>query len=240
MLVVGTGSAVGLIGLLGANAAAIAICSVLPGWLVPRYASGRELARLPAYQADAHMRGDADALAQVRRIWTALAAKGARADALSQGLLGEELALRERWSEARDSFLRIDLRSVPDAYALNLEDWIAHTTAMAGDPVRALALIDEAIAQAKEPMLPHLGITRAKILVQLGRPGEAIEVLERAAKERVHARALNQRLYWLGVAHEGLGHDDAARDALARAAELPGPYAEKARLALAGKTPFRG
>jgi tetratricopeptide (TPR) repeat protein len=221
-------------------AAFVTVCLVFPAWFVVRGLAERELARLPSYQADAHARGDADALAEVRRVWTAIGARGPRADALAGSLLGEELALREKWGEARDAFLAVDLSVLPAAYALNVKNWIAYAMAQAGDPLRALDVVDAAIAKADDANRPHLEITRARVLVLLGRPGDALSILEESVKEDVHDRALNLRFYWLALANDGLGNDDAARQAYERAAALDGPFREKARKALAAKTPFRG
>ena len=213
---------------------------LVPVWFITRWLARWELGRLPVYQADAHARGDADALAEVRRIWTSLGAKGPRADALAKLLEGEELALREKWTEARDAFMAVDLSSLPEAHGFNVKSWIAYATAQAGDPLRALGIIDVAIAAAGDADRPHLEQTRARILVLLGRPGDALSFLEESVKEDVHDRALNQRFYWLGLANEGLGNDDAARQAFERAAALEGPFKEKATKALGSKTPFRG
>jgi tetratricopeptide (TPR) repeat protein len=213
---------------------------VVPMWFVTRWLARWELGRLPMYQADAHARGDADALAEVRRIWTSLGAKGPRAEALAKLLEGEELALREKWTEARDAFVAVDLSALPAAHGINVKNWIAYATAQAGDPLRALGIIDEAIATASEADRPPLEQTRARVLVLLGRPGDALSFLEASVKEAVHDRALNQRFYWLGLANEGLGNDDAARQAFERAAALDGPFKEKASKALISKTPFRG
>jgi tetratricopeptide (TPR) repeat protein len=237
--VIGTGAYLAI----GANAAFVAMVTALPAWLIARALAEKELARLPDYQAEAHARGDADALAAVRRIWTSLGAKGARSDALAKMLEGEELALREKWKEARDAFSAVDVAALPAAYALNVKNWVAYATAQAGDPLRALEIIDAAIASiaaSDGASRPHLETTRARVLVLLGRPADALPFLEEAAKETVHDRALNQRLYWLGVANDGLGNDDAARQAYERAAALEGPCREKARKALASRTPFRG
>jgi tetratricopeptide (TPR) repeat protein len=221
-------------------AAFIAMCAAIPSLAVVRKLAQRELARLPEYQADAHARGDADALAEVRRVWTSLGGKGRRANALAKLLEGEELALRERWKDARDAFVAVDRAALPAAHALNVENWIAYATAQAGDPLGALAIIDEAIAATDDASRPHLEQTRARVLVLLGRPREALAFLEESVNEAVHDRALNQRYYWLGVANDGLGNDDAARHAYDRAASLDGPYQEKAREALGSRTPFRG
>jgi tetratricopeptide (TPR) repeat protein len=218
----------------------IAVCGTIPVWLVARAFAERELARLPSYQADAHARGDAEALAEVRRVWTNIGAKGPRADALAKVLEGEELALREKWKESRAAFVAVDLSVLPEAYATNVKDWIAYVTAQAGDPLRALDLIDAAIAGADDETRPSLEHTRARVLVLLGRPADALPALEASVKEAVHDRALNARYYWLAMANDGLGNDDEARQAFERAASLEGPFKEKARKALAAKTPFRG
>jgi predicted Zn-dependent protease len=242
-------NAYGVVGLaaVGATVAAVphpatffAILGAVPAWFVIKKLVGWELGRLPEYQAEAHATGDADALAEVRRIWKTLGGKGARADALAKMLEGEELALREKWEEARDAFLAVDRTVLPAVYALNVKNWIAYTTAQAGEALRALGIIDEAIAAADDTSRPHLEQTRARVLVLLGRPSDAIEFLEESVKEDVHDRALNQRYYWLALANEGLGNDDAARQAFEKAASLEGPFREKASRALTAKTPFRG
>lgn len=224
----------------GPTAAFVSLLGLFPAWLVARRLAEKELARLPAYQAEAHARGDAAALAEVRRIWTNLGAKGPRADALSKVLEGEELAIREKWKEAAGAFGAVDLSALPAEYAFNVKNWIAYATAQAGDPLHALDIIERAIADADDANRPHLHITRARVLVLLGRPNDALPILEESVKEVVHDRALNLRFYWLGLANEGLGNDDAARQAFERAAALDGPFKEKARRALTSKTPFRG
>lgn len=239
VVVVGSVYAAGL----GATAAFVALVATFPVFLFARQFAQRELARLPAMQADAHARGDADALAEVRKIWTSLGAFGPRADALSRLLEGEELALRERWKEARDAFAAVDGSVLPEAHAQNVKSWLAYAMAEAGDPLRALDVIDDAIAAAHRTNQPHrhLVLTRARVLVLLGRPADALPLLEESVKERdVHDRALNLRFYWLALANDALGNDDAARHAFERCASLDGPFQEKARRALASRTPFRG
>jgi predicted Zn-dependent protease len=159
---------------------------------------------------------------------------------LAKVLEGEELSLREKWEEARDAFVAVDPSVLPADHALNVMSWIAYTTAQSGDPLRALGIIDEAIAATDDASRPHLEQIRARVLVLLGRPAEALSFLEESVKEDVHDRARSQRFYWLGVANDGLGNDDAARQAYERAASLEGPFAEKAQKALGSKTPFRG
>lgn len=220
--------------------ATIAICALTPAWFIARKVAQWELSHLPAYQADAHARGDADALAEVRRIWTSLGAKGPRAEALAKMLEAEEHALREKWVEARDAFVAVDIGALPPAFGPNVQNWIAYATAQAGESLRGLQIIERAIAKSDDVNRPHLEQTRARILVLLGRPGVALSFLEESVKEDVHDRALNQRFYWLGLANEGLGNDDAARQAFERAAALEGPFKEKATKALGSKTPFRG
>lgn len=217
-----------------------ATLALLPAWAVAKKLAEWELGRLPDYQAEAHATGDADALAEVRRIWTSLGGKGPRAAALAKMLEGEELALREKWEEARAAFCAVDRNALPAMHALNVKNWIAYTTAQAGDALRALGIIDEAIATADDASRPHLEQTRARVLVLLGRPSDAIEFLEESVKEDVHDRALNQRYYWLALANEGLGNDDAARQAFEKAASLERPFREKAKKSLSAKTPFRG
>lgn len=220
--------------------ATVAIIVTAPAWFAARKFAQWELGHLPDYHADAHARGDADALAEVRRVWTNIGAKGPRADALAKMLEAEELALREKWEEAREAFLAVNRAALPTAFGLNVKNWIAYATAEAGDPLRGLERIDEAIAEADDADRPHLEQTRARVLILLGRARDALPFLEESVKEAVHDRALNQRYYWLGVANDGLGNDDAARQAFERAASLDGPFKEKARKALGTRTPFRG
>jgi tetratricopeptide (TPR) repeat protein len=222
--------------------ATVAIVAAVPAFFAARKLAAWELGRLPDYHADAHARGDADALAGVRRIWTNIGAKGPRASALAKMLEAEELALREKWKEARDAFRAVDRTALPAVFGPSLKNWNAYTTARAGEPLAALAIVGAALAEthADDPNRPSLEQTRARILVLLGRAHEALPFFEEAVKEAVHDRALNQRYYWLGVANDGAGNDDAARVAYERAAALEGPYQDKARAALGGRTPFRG
>lgn len=216
-------------------------------WLVVRAAAFRELRKLPQRYADAFERGDADALAEVSRLFAYVYADSVIADAMLHSLAGVELIVRKKWIEARDELAKVKRRVLPkesDIVALNN---FAYATARAGDAAKGVILAESAVEQARHIDTPtmkryvaSLRGTHAIALHLADRNDEALPILEEIVREEALPRLANERNYWLGRVYRALGRQDDAHAAFARAAELEGPCREEARTELASSSPFRG
>jgi len=103
---------------------------------------------------------------------------------------------------------------------------LAESLGELGDLEGALASLDE--ARSLDVRHPGLEVYRATVLAQLGRPGEAVEVLERVLESNPDAPEA-QRL--LGLLAYSLNRDSQARDALTKALAR-NPADAEARLTL--------
>jgi hypothetical protein len=220
---------------------------VFGAWLILRAAAFRELRKLPQRYADAFERGDADALAEVSRLFAYVYADSVMADAMLHSLAGVELIVRKKWIEARDELAKVKRRVLPkesDVVALNN---FAYATARAGDATKAVTLAESAVEQARHIDTPtmkryiaSLRGTHAIALHLADRNDEALPILEEVAREEALPRLVNERSYWLGRVYRALGRQDDAHAAFSRAAAVEGPCRDEARSELASSTPFRG
>lgn len=226
--------------------AALVAWPALAAWIVVRRAALRETRKLPARYADAFARSDADALAEVRRLYGYLYADSVVADAIMHALAGTELLVRKQWGDARDELAKVERRVLPkevDVISLNN---LAYATARAGDAARGVILVESALEQARhvetdamKRSLPSLHGTHGIALHLAGRHEDALPILEEVAQADGIDRLRNERLYWLGCAYRAVGRDDDAHAAFSRAADIEGPCRDDARAELAGRTPFR-
>ncbi len=108
---------------------------------------------------------------------------------------------------------------------LLLDNNLVYAELMTGtrDPQR-LALADELSKNmlARRPNVPHFLGTRGSVLVRLGRPVEAIELLNKSYK--LHSEQDSRAIIsaWLCLAHSALSNLQQARDWLDKARDRPG------------------
>ena len=143
--------------------------------------------------------------------------------------LGSLLLSETRAADARPIFERaVDVDPKNPRARLGLAESLGEL----GDLEGALAALDE--ARALDVRHPGLDVYRATLLSDLGRPGEAVEVLESVLESSPDAREA-QRL--LGLITYSLNRDSQSADALARVLAKD-PADVEARITL-GKIHFR-
>jgi tetratricopeptide (TPR) repeat protein len=104
-------------------------------------------------------------------------------------LLGRLRQHAGEWRPARDAFERaLWLMSADDPLRPDVGNDLAVVSLAAGDPARALAALDEALA--RRPAFPQARLNRARALRQLGRPAESRAVLDHLAADPTLPAAL--------------------------------------------------
>jgi tetratricopeptide (TPR) repeat protein len=153
---------------------------------------------------------------------------------------GERLILGERWAEARDVLASIDRSILPETSRPGVLNNLAYSTALAGDPSRAIELIVEALKHAESitgypsEKLPFMRATHGIALSLAAKHEEAIALLEPVVAIPAPPRARTARAYFLAQSYRALGRTaDATRSFELAATGGEGPFAKPAAEALA-------
>ena len=228
----------------GVSAPALGLCALATVWIVFRgpivaWAARRENAALTALYTEAFERSDADSLAEVgaliARLWSSEARRSIA--------LADELIVRHRWDEARNTLLGVEVNGLPPIMVAMVLNNLAYTTARAGDPMEGVNLAERASAAIEAchtASASQRSACRGTMAIALTLSGEhrrALPLLLEIVDEPDIERVRGERLYWLAVNHRALGQPDEAALAFARSASMASPLVDDARLALAERAP---
>lgn len=153
---------------------------------------------------------------------------------------GERLLLTETWAEARDVLASIDRAVLPDMNRPGVLNNLAYATAQAGDPEKAIPLIEQARAEADRmgddypnEKRQFMRATHGIALSLAGRNEEAVALIEPVIAIENPKRARTTRAFYLAKSYAALGRADDAARMFELAAGGEGAFAPRAKEALA-------
>jgi hypothetical protein len=185
-------------------------------------------------------RWDLDELARLRKLFNGV---GPPVSVLDRNMRlvgdGEELLMREKYADARQAFESIDRAALPAISRPGILSLLAYATAVDGDPARGVTLARDAIAEAEaqggaypREKMPYL-LARCGIALSLAGEHElALEVLTDAVVGGLAEAWLSVALWYSSRSFLARGEPAYAREQAEWAAELRGPFAERARAEL--------
>lgn len=227
--------------------AALALALMIPMSLfiaVQRTSASR--ARLLRAYKEAYERGDLAEVARLRPLVRAGLPDTPSTRNSEKVGDGETHLLHERWAQARDVLATVDFAILPKTSRPGVLSNLAYATAQAGEPERGIELVRDALAQAEalggeypQEKLPYLRGTHGVALHLAGRHEEAIDELEPLMAVETPKRARTTRAYYLAQSYRALGRFGEAAATFTVAAGGVGPFAQRARDALANLHPHR-
>jgi hypothetical protein len=192
---------------------------------------------LRARHARAFEREDAAAMRAVLRDYESLGRGRAEFHEQLRAAKAEVLMIEERWAEARDALATVDRSRLDQRLHAGVLNNLAWSTALAGDPSRAIRLAEQALAATKSAAGGHRAAIRGTLGVAYAladRPKDAAGVLEEVLRAGGSPRMQAIRAYYLGEARRALGQLPAAADAYQRAIaeQRAGRWSVRAKRAL--------
>ncbi|MBS2013179.1 MAG: tetratricopeptide repeat protein [Deltaproteobacteria bacterium] len=205
---------------------------------------------LSARHQEALDRGDLDAVVAIRRVMEGPPERQNRFQRANSALGHAELLLRmERWPEARDAFAQLDTIALPETARPIVVSERAVAMAHAGEAEAALALVQQAIADADRlaeyprEKLWHLRARLGIVRSLAGRHDDAVETLGPLLEESPgnDPVAWTEAMFFLAQSLRGSGNTDDAMAVLEQALEGEGPFVARVRatLDLAKGAPLR-
>lgn len=206
----------------------------------------RRYAALEARRSAAAQDGDVATMTALRALLDGPGAAKSPREALARRIrASDELLVREDWAGARAVLEAIDVAALPAASRPMFENNWAYATAQSGEPDAAIPIAEGALRRAEKlgrlapQQLDYLRGTLAIARSLAGQHEEAIDALEPLSRADAAPRATAARAFFLARSLGALGRTDDACAAYARAAAASGPWAERARAALAALSPHR-
>jgi tetratricopeptide (TPR) repeat protein len=149
----------------------------------------------------------------------------------------EVLLIEERWAEARDALATVDRSRLDPRLHAGVLNNLAWSTALAGDPARAIRLAEQALTATKTSAGGHRTAIRGTLGVAYAlddRPTDAVEALEDVLRAGGSPRMQAIRAFYLGEARHALGQHQAAAAAYRRAIaeQRAGRWSVRAKRAL--------
>lgn len=192
---------------------------------------------LRARHARAFEQEDAAAMRAVLRDYESFGRGRAEFHEQLRAAKAEVLLIEERWAEARDALATVDRSRLDQRLHAGVLNNLAWSTALAGDPGRAIRLAEQALSATKTSAGAYRSAIRGTLGVAyaLGdRPNDAAETLEEVLRSGGSPRMQAIRAFYLGEARLALGQHRAAADAYRRAIaeQGAGRWSVRARRAL--------
>ncbi len=192
---------------------------------------------LRARHARAFEEEDAPAMRGVLRDYESLGGGRPEFHEQLRAAKAEVLLLEERWVEARDALATVDRSRLDRRLHAGVLNNLAWSTALAGDPARAIKLAELALAAARGSEARQRTTIRGTLGVAYAldaRPEAAAAALEEVLQAGGSPRMQAIRAFYLGEARRALGQPEAAAAAYQRAiaAQRAGKWSVRAKRAL--------